>query len=790
MAHNSDKSAVKFEDAVRYQPYADTGLTTPQINERTRNGYRNYNSTVKTKSISKIILSNTLSVFNFVNIIIAIALLCVGSYKDTTFMLVILGNIGIGIFQELRAKSAVEKLSFVSQAKATVLRNGKTSEVPVDQVLLDDVVVLKSGAQLFADCVILKGECEVNESFVTGEADSVFKRKGDTLLSGSFISGGECIARADKIADRTYISSISRSAHTIKETKSVLMQSLKKVITFIAIAIFPIGLLLFLDQYSQSNDVRDAVVRTAAALIGMIPQGLILLTSTALAVSVIRLTKKNVLVKDLYGVEMLARVDTVCLDKTGTLTEGSLYVDKVIPLANENCDLLLTLLASNLGKDNATMEAICNKYSGGSKNAVKVIPFSSKTKWSGIVTPSQSVILGACEYILPNDALLIKKVRGYAATHRVLVLATSSENLEFGKLPSDITPVGLVLLTDKIRPQAKTLISYLNKQGVNVKIISGDNPVTVASIASRVGVVGWENYIDCSTLKTDIDIKNAALKYTVFGRVTPFQKKQLVLALKRKKHTVAMTGDGVNDVLAMKEADCSIAMGGGTDAARNVSKIVLVDSDFDALPDVMSEGHRCVNNIQQSASFFLSKTVYSTLLAILLLILHRVYPFQPIQQSFISVFAIGLPSFVLALRPNKNRIQGGFFANVAKTALPTGLCVTVCTLLISYLGEAFGLTATSVTTVNVIVTGFISMLLLLWVSVPFDKMKGLLFAFISLLFCGGFGLSLPRAILEMPPLGVGETMFMIGQMAVATALMMVFSAACDKIYEKFPKLNG
>ncbi len=765
---------VQFEEAQRYSPSYTEGLSEVQVKERQKNGYCNFDATVKTKSLSKIILSNCLSVFNFVNIIIAGALFYVGSFKNTTFMFVIIANIAIGVFQELRAKRAVEKLSFVSQAKATVVRSSKTVEIPVDEVLLDDVVVLKSGSQLFADCVIIKGECEVNESFVTGEAESVFKRKGDSLLSGSFISSGECFARADKIADRTYISSISRSARTIAEPQSILMKSLKRIISTIAIAIFPIGVLLFMAQLEQFGELKEAVIRTSAALVGMIPQGLMLLTSTALAVSVIRLSKKKVLVKDLYGIEMLARVDTVCLDKTGTLTEGSLYVENVVPLDGTDPTDMLKELSASLGNDNATMQAICEKYGGGTSTAVKKIPFSSKTKWSGVVTKKQSIILGASEYVMPDNEELLKKARSYSSTHRVLLLARSDESIEFGKLPSSITPVALVLLSDKIRDEAKTLISYLNAQDVDVKIISGDNPITVAAIARRVGVLGWEKYIDCSKLKTDSDIKNAALNYTVFGRVTPFQKKQLVLALKKKKRTVAMTGDGVNDVLAMKEADCSVAMGAGTDAARNVSKIVLVDSNFDSLPSIIAEGRRCVNNIQQTASFFLSKTVYASLLALLFLVLQRPYPFQPIQLSYLSVFGIGVPSFILALQPNKNRISGSFFKNVFRRALPIGLSVTASTLIISYLGEFLGISEKAVSSVTVIVTGLVSMFLLLWACIPFNISNYLLFYGISIMYVGGFGLYLPRYIFDMPPFTRQEIVFLIGQMITATIITILF----------------
>ena len=645
-------SLIKFEDAPRYSPSVSEGLTAAQIKERQRNGYTNFNATVKTKSVLKIILTNTLSVFNFVNIIIAAALLYVGSYKHTTFMLVILCNIAIGVFQELRAKKAVEKLSFVSQAKATVLRSGKTEEIPVDEVLLDDIVILKSGSQLFADCVILQGECEVNESFVTGEAESVFKHIGDTLLSGSFIASGECIARADKIADRTYISSISRSAKTIRETQSVLMKSLKRIITVIAVAIFPIGALLFMNQYQICGELKEAVERTSAALIGMIPQGLMLLTSTALAVSVIRLSGRKVLVKDLYGIEMLARVDTVCLDKTGTLTEGSLYVEDTVSFDGSDVQPLLSDLAAALGSDNATMQAICERYgSGAHRDAARKVAFSSKTKWSGIVMPDgSSIILGACEYILPGNEEILRKARGYSEMYRVLLIAKSPEPVEFGRLPQNIIPVGFVLLSDKIRPEAKTLIKYLNLQDVDVKIISGDNPVTVSAIARRVGVRGWEKYIDCSTLRTDSDVRNAALKYTVFGRVTPFQKKQLVLALKRKNRTVAMTGDGVNDAPALKRADIGAAMGiSGTEAAKEAADMILTDDNFATVVSAVREGRGIFDNIRRAVHFLLSCNIGELFTVFFAIIVSLPSPLSAIQLLWVNLTTDSLPAISLGL---------------------------------------------------------------------------------------------------------------------------------------------
>lgn len=782
-------SKIDFDKAERYAPLPESGLSKEQVRERRHNGFTNFDSNVKTKSASKIILSNTLTVFNLVNLIIAVALIYVGSFKNITFMGVILANLFIGVFQELRAKSATEKLSFVSRSSVNVIRDGVKTEIQSDELVLDDVLLLKSGDLLVADCYILKGECEVNESFVTGESDSVYKKAGELLLSGSFLSSGECIARAEKIANQTYISQISKSAKTIKAPTSVLMKSLTRIISIIAAIIFPIGILLFLDQYAQSgHNLQPAIERTSAALLGMIPQGLMLLTSSALALSVVRLSKQKVLVKDLYCIEMLARVDTVCLDKTGTLTEGSLYVDKLIRY-DKNADIegILSLFSANLGHDNATMDAVSTAYSPNTARVpTKRITFSSKTKWSGLVFgDGQSYILGATEYILPGNDYITAQSRYYSKTHRVLLLAKGDGNADFGKLPGNITPIAFVLLCDKIRDAAPKLISYFNNQNVDVKIISGDNPVTVAAIAKQCGVIGSEKYIDCSTLRTDVEIRHAATKYTVFGRVSPFQKKQLVIELKRRRHTVAMTGDGVNDVLAMKEADCSVAMGAGTDAARNVSKMVLLDSNFDCLPHVINEGRRCVNNIQRSASFFLSKTIYSCLLVFILLFLHKMYPFEPIQQSFISLFGIGIPSFILALEPNFKRIEGSFFRNVLQKSLPGGLTVTLFVTLLTVFAPMLGMSPAETSSIAVMLTGFISLLLLTWVCVPFQMSSFALFSFVSLMYISGPVFL--RGLLSLAVLPADIYLMMLGQMAMCVLFMLMIIYIVDRFLGKDKK---
>lgn len=753
MSTEKSKQKVNFNKAVRYNPSPETGLTSGQVEARKAEGYINYNSEVKTKSVPKIVLGHLLTLFNLVNIIIFFALLLVGSFKNLTFMLVISANVLIGIIQEIRAKKAVDKLSFLSRSPAAVIRNSAELKISDDEIVLDDVLAFKAGDQVKVDCIILSGECEANESFVTGESDAVFKTVNGTLLAGSFISSGSCLAKADKIADQSYISTISVSAKAIKAAKSIILTSLKRVITFLSVVIFPLGILLFIDQNNQST-FRDAVINTSAALIGMIPQGLVLLTSTALALSVVRLSRKNVLVKDLYSVEMLARVDVVCLDKTGTLTEGCLTVEKIAVIdKTADCESLLALIAHSLKGDNATMDAIGEAYPHPpAVNVSKKIPFSSKTKWSGIVAQGfGSVVIGAAEYIMPENTSVINEVKKYSNDYRVLLLCTSQNEMDNGVLPKGLKPVALVLLRDKIRKEAYNLIRYLTEQDVKVKIISGDNPITVSSIAKSVGVPDAEKYIDCSKIQNEKELKKAAEEYTVFGRVTPFQKKQLVLALKKKKHTVAMTGDGVNDVLAMKEADCSVAMGSGTDAARNVSTLVLLRSDFACLPAVIAEGRRSVNNVQRSASFFLVKTVYATLMAFLFLILHQTYPFQPVQQSLIAFACIGFPSVVLALEPNKDRIKGSFFGNVMLRALPGGITITLAATLISCLNSiasqvekinwlswaALYINKDHISTMVLFTVGFISYLVLISICYPPNWIGKALMIIVPVLFIGG-----------------------------------------------------
>ncbi|MBQ6042829.1 MAG: HAD-IC family P-type ATPase [Clostridia bacterium] len=794
------KQTVDFSAAPRYAVLPEYGLDETQIRERQENGYANFDAAIKTKSVPRIIASHLMTLFNLVNIIIAFALIYVGSYKNLAFLLVITANVLIGVVQEIRAKRATDKLSFVSKSKVRVIRSGDTVSVGTEEILLDDVVALRSGDQICVDCVVLTGECEVNESFVTGESDAVFKRAGDVLLAGSFVTSGECRARADKIADRTYISSISRSAKKLKTGKSVLMRSFKRLISVISAVIFPLGALLFFDQYRITGSFGPAVVSTSASLLAMIPQGLVLLTSSALALSVVRLSRRKVLVKDLYSVEMLARVDTVCLDKTGTLTEGRLNAEGIVKLdeASEP-EKLLALLAGELGEDNATMEAVARAFPGGGSDVlITKVPFSSKTKWSGCAFKNAgSVILGAAEYIMPQNAAVLEKVREYAAENRVLLLCTSGDtSLAPGVLPQSLRPAALVLLRDSIRKEAPGLIKYLVSQDVRVRIISGDNPMTVASIARACGVPDAEKYIDCSTLKTDEEVAEAADRYAVFGRVTPFQKKLLIKALKAKGRTVAMTGDGVNDMLAMKESDCSVAMGGGTDAACSVATLVLLRSDFDSLPHVINEGRRSVNNIQRSASFFLSKTIYATLIAFLLLVLHRMFPLQPIQMSLISFACIGFPSVVLAFEPNHDRIKGNFLRNVLVKALPGGVTVALATVLCISVNDIAALFEKTdilrwaavtadppeLATMVLYVMGFVSYLVLLSVCRHPTLIDKVLLVLVALAFVGG--VLLFGGMLEIVPLSLPQIIVTSLICAAAAPVMTLLMLLMRKIRRK------
>ncbi len=722
-------------ETIRFIPDKERGLTLEQVQNRIQQGLCNYDTSVPTKTIPRIIRDNFFTLFNFLNLFLGILVFCTGAYKNLLFLGVVVCNTFISTFQEIRSKKTIDRLSVVASTKVHVIRGGKEENLGVNDLVLDDLVVYHLGNQVVVDSVVLEGECEVNEAFITGEAEPVVKKRGDMILSGSFIVSGKCKAYVEHIGNDNYTSQISSDAKYIKKVDSEMMKSLKQVIKWISICIVPIGLLLFWKQMSLDDSLSLSIIHTVAALIGMIPEGLILLTSTVLAVSVLRLSKENVLVQELYCIETLAYVDTLCLDKTGTITEGCMEVVKVIS-DHSSIEQEMSRFLTALKDDNATYQALRTYFKKEERvNVVAVYPFSSSRKWSGVTfKDSGSYVLGAPEIILKGQK--IAGLAEYSKDHRVLALAKSEDRFVGKSLPRNLQLVALILLRDKIRDTAPETIAYFKKQGTDIKLISGDNVSTVSGIAKRVGITG--RAIDATTLKTSEDLLNACEKYTIFGRVTPNQKKELVLALKKKGHKVAMTGDGVNDVLALKEADSSIAMASGSDAARSVSQLVLLDSNFDAMPKVLAEGRRTINNIERSATLFLVKTIYSSILSVLFIFLPFSYPFMPIQMSLTSMFTIGIPSFVLALEPNKELVKGNFLTNVLKRAFPAALAIVLHIVLIASLSPVFHLTEAETSTLCVFTIGYIGFLLLYNICKPFNTIRKCLYGFLVIGYILGF----------------------------------------------------
>lgn len=717
---------------VRYSPPIETGLSSAQVRQQQQENLINYDNTIKTKSASAIILRNVCTLFNLVNVMLALAIISVGSYKNMLFMGVVISNLIIGIVQEIRAKRTIDKLSLLHAKQAHVIRDGQEQLISLNEIVLDDLLSLFQGHQVAVDCIVRSGSCQADESFITGESDAVEKNPGDSLLAGSFIISGQCCAQVEKIGADTYISSISREAKYYKKVKSEMMETINRIIRIISLIIFPVGLILLHNQLGLPEQTyQEAVVQTVAALIGMIPEGLMLLTSTVLAVSVVRLAKQQVMVQELYCIETLARVDVLCLDKTGTITEGSLVLEQLLPLENhslEEIEIGLNGLTTYLNDHNSTFRALQEKFNQPSAwPAEQSFPFSSQVKRSAVTLSGKGTyILGAAEFILPSLTEEIKQKLNRYSNYRVLLLAHSQQPYHPKEPISDAVPLALVLIKDKIRPGAQQTLAYFAEQDVKIKIISGDSLQTVTGVAKDAGVANWRNGIDMTTIHNDTELKAAAKKYTIFARVTPVQKKALICALKEQGHTVGMTGDGVNDVLALKESDCSIAMASGSDAARNISQLVLLQSDFEALPQVVAEGRRSINNIQRSASLFLVKTTYATLFALIFLFIQLPYPFIPIQLTLISSLTIGIPSFLLALEPNHRRVQGGFFRNIISKALPGGLTIVINLIVILLCAAHFHLSSEEISTLCLFLTGFTGFLVLKNIAAPLNRKRSLL----------------------------------------------------------------
>ena len=708
------------------------GLTSAQVSERIAQGKVNQTSTLKTKSYKRIFYDNICTLFNLINVILFVLLLLVGSYKNLLFIGVVFFNTIIGIIQEIRSKRSVDKLTILTESKVTVVRDGKEIKISKDEIVLDDIIVLSRGCQIPADCVVVDGDCKVNESLLTGESDLIPKNTGDELLSGSFISAGKCYAQVTHVGADCYAAKINNEAKYVKKNESQILSSFKFIIKLCTIIIVPLGILLFVSKFFiHGGTIQSSVLSTVAALVGMIPSGMILLTSTVLAVSVVKLSRQKVLVNEMYCIETLARVDVICLDKTGTLTAESMNVTDVLTFDNslEEIKSALSSIYSASEDKNATIQAIGDYIEGFKPVSSEIFHgFSSETKWSGgKFSNGKTYVIGASEFVFKDKEKykeVFDKINEINDTVRILALAVSDNEIQNGKLPDDLKPMALVLIKDKLRDNVQDTVNYFKEQGVTLKVISGDSIKTVKNIAKDCGIEGAERAVNMTEVKTDEELEKVAETCNVFGRVTPVQKKKLVLALKAKGHKVAMTGDGVNDVLALKEADCSVAMASGSEAARNVSQLVLTDNDFAAMPRVVAEGRRSINNLERSSSLYLVKTVYSILLSIFFIFATMQYPFEPIQLTLIGGLTIGLPSFVLALQPNKNIVKGNFTFNIIARALPAALCVALNIIIAEIFCKNLGIEFAQFSTISVYVTALTCLLLVIRLSLPLNALRG------------------------------------------------------------------
>ena len=765
------------------------GLTDAEVRQRIEQGLVNHNSDIKSKSIKRIVLENLITPFNILNFVLAVMILIVGSYKNLLFMGVIICNIFIGTVQEIRAKKTIDKLSLIAEPKAHVIRNGIKQEIAIHDIVMDDITFLGAGNQVCSDAVVIEGECEVNESLLTGESEPVLKQPGDHLLSGSFIISGNCHARVEHVGKDNYAAQITDNAKYVKKPNSEIMRWTNRIIKYIGFTLIPVGIALFCKQVFISHQgFNDAIVGVVAALIGMIPEGLILLTSVVFAVSIIRLSQHKTLVQELYCIETLARVDVLCLDKTGTITEGTMEVTDVLPLhdtTNEELNIALGSLIHALEDDNPTFNAVktyCDQYDKLTCN--HIVPFSSARKWSGAsFDENGSYIFGATEFILKDSSPYQEIIKEHSEKgQRVLMLAHSPHQIQDKELPAEIHPMAFLFISDKIRAEAPDTLAYFAEQGVDIKIISGDNAITVANIAKKAGLKTAEQYVDATTLQTPEEIKEAAQKYSVFGRVTPQQKLDLVKALKEQGHTVAMTGDGVNDVLALKESDCSIAMASGSDAARTVSQLVLLDSNFASMPKILKEGRRSINNLQRSSSLFLTKTIFSTINAILFIFLHFDYPFQPIQLTLISALTIGAPSLILALEPNKERIKGKYIVNVIRKSIPGAMTMVFNIVALAIVCSFIHFNSTEISTLAVMITGFAGLLVLLKVSLPFNWIRCALF--FTMLGAFIFAIFILKDLFSLASITLPMFYCFLVLAGFAISVFVLFSLLIDKLLSK------
>lgn len=706
----------------------ETGLTKTEVQQRIDAGQQNDPAPALTRSVKRIFSDNLLTWFNLINILLAALVFFTGSYKNMLFFGVALFNTAIGIFQEIRSKRQIDKMSLLSEATYQLKRDGALIQVHQDAIVQDDLIFLSRGDQLPVDAHIVSTKgVEVDESQITGESTPIAKQVGDSLTSGSFLVSGQAVAQVTAVGSQSFIRELSSEVKTEHASHSQLLATINRIIKILTIVIVPLGAALFISKLVNGNSLDAAILGTVAGMVGMIPEGLVLLTSMSLAVSAMNLARRHVLVRELPAIEGLARVDVLCLDKTGTITSGKLKLDQVVPLGQTTKGELETVtsgLIHAIGDDNETAMALKTAWPNPNWTATKVMPFSSARKWSGAAFEQGAYVLGAPEFILPQpDPALQKRVHQYAAEgYRVLFVARVSQ-LSADDLGT-VTPMGLVLITDELRPNATNTFAYFANQDVALKVISGDNPTTVANIASRAGIAGCEHHVDMSTLPEPIDYDHLVETYTVFGRVTPTQKRELVKAWQRADHTVAMTGDGVNDILALRQADCGIAMASGSEATKSIADFVLIDSNFDAMLHVLNEGRRVVNNIERVASLYLIKTMYSVALSIIFIFMASSYPFQPIQLTPISMFTVGIPSFFLALEPNHQRLSGQFMKQVMVIAAPAAICIVSYIMFIFLVGGVqLQMPYVQTSTLSVMMTGAVCFMALIMCARPLNRLK-------------------------------------------------------------------
>lgn len=783
----------------RYNPEYKKGLTSQQVQEHRLHGWTNKAVEPPSKTTKEIVHENVFTYFNLIFVVLAVLLCLVGSFRDLTFLPVIIANTLIGIIQEIRAKQVLDKLTMLNAPRASVVRDGKRTVINAEDLVVDDIVIFKAGDQVCADAEVSAGEVQVNESLLTGEADEITKRKGDKLMSGSFIVSGQCHARLDKVGEDSYISKLTLQAKAMQsKEQSEMIRSLDKLVKCVGVAIIPIGIVLFSQAFFIQHDgFRESVTSMIAAVIGMIPEGLYLLASVALAVSSIRLAQKKVLLHDMKCIETLARVDVLCVDKTGTITENTMKVQKLIKTDEYDekekggLSLLVGDFAAAMTNDNITMAALKEYFTKASgKKVLSKTGFSSATKYSSVTFEDGAYVLGAPEFVLKEKYDdYAEEITEYASTgSRVLAFGIYDGEVDGKPLTHGILPFGFVLLANPIREAAKETFEYFAEQGVEVKVISGDNPVTVSNVAKQAEIKNADRYVDASEFEDEQSMRKALLNNTVFGRVTPSQKRKFVRILKEAGHTVAMTGDGVNDVLALKDADCSIAMASGSDAAAQASQLVLLESDFSCMPEVVLEGRRVVNNIQRSASLFLVKNIFSFLLSVASVVFMFTYPLEPSQVSLISMFTIGVPAFFLALEPNKNMIKGHFLTNVLLKALPAALTDALAVAALVIFGRTFDVSSTDISTAATMLLAIVGFMILYKISAPMNKIR---FSIVSgciagLLFCSIFLKDL-FAITSMTK----ECIMLFVVFAIATEpVLRYLTTLVEKVKYYYLKLRG